>query len=219
MNADALRLEIVGVEMHHLAAIGAPPGVAAIMPGGRNGPGTGSIRTSGDGNVLAWKAPGSDAYGQEVTCEADGDYVLCDGGDVDKFVRVQVWRAWLTRPGDFSVHLRDVYNNPVSLDDVTAEEAAAGLVDVWTIDLRNAGEAPLANVRMWLDPAGDPNMALSFNGADWSQPTTESEGLAIGALMAPGITTPVYLRRTVSAGAASTPKRLVHFHCSFDSVL
>jgi hypothetical protein len=219
MNADALRLEISGVELHHLAAVGAAPGVAAIMPGARNGPGTGWLRTSGAGNVLAWRAPGSATYGQEVTCDADGQYVLGDGEDVDKFVRVQVWQNWLNRPGEFPIHLRDVYNNSVALDDVTAAEAAAGKVDVWTIGLRNAGQEPLENVRMWLDPAGDANMALSLDGETWSQATTESAGLWVGPLLAPNGTAPVWLRRTIAAGAASTPKRLVHFHVSFDTVL
>jgi len=218
MSADALQLEVSAVELHHLTAVGSAPGVVLLLVAGRNGPGMAWLRTSGDGNVLAWRAPGSATFGPDVVCESDGTYILTDGEDEDRFVRVQAWRNFLIQAGDFPVYLSDRYANGAALDDVTAERAAAGDVSVWTITLRNSGQTPISALAVWLDAASDASIELSADGQTWSAAADESEAVKMGHLAADATAT-VHLRRTVAAGCAASPKQTMHLCFAFDGAL
>lgn len=152
MAAEALQFKIGGAEVVSLAALGAVPGVVVALASGRNGPGVGVLRCLS--GRLAWKAPGG-TFGAEVTPTADGVYCLADGVDSGKFVRVQVWTAWLAS-GEAAVYLDDVYGNGLCASDLTAADAAAGLVTTVQVTVENAGATPIADIRAWLETVSQP---------------------------------------------------------------
>lgn len=200
MPADALRVEKDGVEIESLVAAGAVPGVAVLFAAGRNGTGSGYLRTNAAGDAIQWKAPGSAAYGPEVPVPADGIYLLRDGASQHAWVRVQVWTAHLVAGRKAEVELRDVFGNDVGHDDVSAAEADAGDVASWTLTLRNSHDSKtLSMVRCWLVAVG---LELSTDGASWSAPASEAAALALPDL-APEATTTLHVRRTIAAGSAS----------------
>ena len=152
-RADALRLELDSVEIRHLVAVGTVPGVVILAVAGRNGPGTARIRN--DASALSWQAPGSSEFGTPVVCGADGTYLLEDGGDWNKWARIQVYADYLASGlTEAQVYLADVYENGVSHDDVTASQAAAGDVEAYEITLTNDSPLPLEDVRVWVISCG-----------------------------------------------------------------
>lgn len=211
---DALRIEQAGVEVRHLVAAGAVPGTAILLAAARNGPGEGRLRTNAGGTAVQWRAPGSAAFGLAVSVPADGEYLLRDGQDVDKFVRIQAWPAHLQAGREAEVQLRDVYSNAIAHDDLTAGEAAAGDTATYQITLRNAGSKTLVDLIAWLD-AATANLAISADGIAWIAPTTADAGLALPDVAA-GVSTTLHIRRTIAAGAASDPDVLNHLRFRFD---
>ncbi|MCP4249173.1 MAG: DUF11 domain-containing protein [bacterium] len=211
---DAIRLELFGGSVESLWVVTEFRGVAVRFAAGLNGPGVGRLRSTGDGTALSWRAPGSATFGVDVDCSADGEYVLCDGEDPDKYVRLEVWAAHLS-PGSAAaaVVLRDVFGNAVGYSDVAAAEAAAGDVATYTITVRNASAAYMHRVLFWLDPSVV-DLEISPNGSAWSAPTTEATAITLGDL-APGATATLHLRRTISVGADSDPDilNLLQYSC------
>lgn len=208
-NADALRIAVSAVEVRHLTAIGAVPGVVLGLAAARNGPGTGRLRYTSAG--LAWRAPGSSRWGAAVDVSAGGEFLLEDGGDRDKWVRATVHASHLVLSAEAEVHLADRYG--AWLDDVAAAEAAAGDVEIQTLMLSNAGDATLGNVHAWL-AAGTSDLELSGDLANWYTATVEADGVSLGDL-APAASVPLYVRRTIAAGAAADPKVLALVRLGF----
>ena len=213
-HADVLRIELAGVEVQHLATVGAVPGTAILLAAARNGPGEGRLRTNASGTAVQWRAPGSIVWGTAVSVPADGEYLLCDGEDRDKFVRIAAWPAHLQAGQEAEVQLRDVYSNAIAHDDVAAEEAATGDLTVYSLTLRNAGDSALRHLLCWLD-AATTVLEISADGAAWVCPTAVGNALELGDLAA-GAATTLYLRRTIATGAASDAAVLTHLHFRFD---
>ncbi len=216
-HADALRLEVSTVEIQPLAAVNTIPGVVILFAAGRNSPGMGRIRSTGEGTLLSWQAPGSDTFGTSLDCSIDGTYVLEDGEDPDKYIRIEVYGDYL-RPGPIEsrVFLDDLYDNGAVDDDVTAGEAAAGDLATYTITLENASGYILSGIVVWLDyPSAD--LEISDDGAAWVSPTSEDSGLAFPDLAVGGTHT-LHLRRTITAGASSDPAVLNLFHLGFNGL-
>jgi len=215
--ADAIRVKVVETEITHLTAVRTLPGVVILRAAARNGPGSGQLQSQGDGAMLAWQAPGSATFGTPVDCSSDGTYLLRDGDDADKWVRVQVYVAHLLPSAHQQrVYLADRYANGPPHDDVTAAEATAG--DVVTYQLRLYNESPVvvADVDAWVD-ASVSGLEISDDGASWSTPTTEETALDLGSL-APGDYATLHLRRTIGAGANADPDVLTLLHYSFQGL-
>lgn len=88
---DALRLQDGGADSPSLHSVGIIPGVWVTEPGGGNQEGTGTIRNTGsNGRLLSYKGPDSDTWGPEIHVTQDGEYVLMDGENFSKYIRVQV---------------------------------------------------------------------------------------------------------------------------------
>ena len=214
MSADSLRITVSAVEVRHLAVAGTLAGVVPVLAAARNGPGIGRMQSEGDGTWLSWKAPGSALYGMPVHCSPDGTFLLCDGEDPDKWIRVDVHGAYLLpAAAEVQVYLADLYNKAVGQADLSAAEGQAGDVLDYSFTLTNADATPLHQVRIWLD-AGTAGLELSLDGATWLAPTTEAQ--AIGwVLLAGGASQTLHVRRTIAVPADFNPDVLNLIHCAF----
>ncbi|MBE3129171.1 MAG: hypothetical protein IMZ54_00445 [Acidobacteria bacterium] len=212
--ADTLGLTIAGVEVKHLAVVGTIPGVAPLLAAARNGPGTGALRWDASG--LCWKAPGSTAFGPPVLCTVDGEVLLCDGLDHDRWLRAWVAVAWLPAgTAEGPAYLSDVYGAVAGVD-VAAAEATAGDVLDYQITIENRGRNVLARVVCWLSAAAA-GLEISADDATYAAPTTEATALALADMPA-GATQTLYLRRTIAAEAAPDPAVLDLLHFAFDGL-
>ncbi|MFA7254121.1 MAG: hypothetical protein WC107_06240 [Patescibacteria group bacterium] len=215
MTPDQLQIEADSAAVELLTAVGTLAGVVVLLAGGKNGPGVGAI-LAGDG-TLAWRAPGSATFGAEVTVAVDGTYSIADGEDPDKVLQVQVYVNYLPAAGTTAeVFLADRYNNAIAQDDATAAEAAAGDVLDYQLELVNTSQDLASSFRVWLDASADSRTSISLDGVTYSAPASEATGLQVIAI-APGQSATLYVRRTIAAGDASTPKQPVRIHCAFDS--
>lgn len=213
-RSDALRLEFGGSQVVDLLQVGAIPGVAILFAGGENGPGTGKLRSTGDGTLLQWRAPGSATFGAAVSVGSDGDYVLEDGDDPDSFLRVRVFTSFLVGPGEADVVTRDTYNE-LGPDDVTAAEASAGAVETRVFGLFNRhAHNDAQDVRVWIDPAtalppATGGIEISDDGATWVTPTSPTHIDALTfASIAPGASVSIHMRRTINASTPFDPSVL-----------
>lgn len=212
--ADGLRFKLAGVEVQHLHVVGTIPGVNIEAVAALNGPGTGLLRSSGDGTDITWKAPGSLTSGPVVSCTVDQSYLFEDGDDPDKWLRARVIPTEL-QPGTASgqVYLKDVYSNAIAHDDLTAPEALAGDVATYTVDLHNDSADTMTDVRVWLD-AAVVNLEISDDGATWVSPTDEGTALVFASIASMASST-LHLRRTIPPASTSDPGVLDEIHARF----
>jgi hypothetical protein len=216
MKPDSLRIEADSNEVRHLTMVGTVPGIAPLLAAARNGAGIGTLLCSG-GGLLSWRAPGSETFGNPVDCSIDGQYVLCDGEDTHKFIRVEVHADYLVDGSQADVLLADVYNNDIGGPDIIASEAIAGNVRSSGLILRNTASSDFSRLVIWLDPASDARISISLDGETWSHPTNEDEGLEI-PLLPSGQSVPFWTRRTIDAGEPASAAQLVFFHLAFDGL-
>jgi len=203
-GADSLRVEVSATESLSMKTVGTLYGVAVLAVGGRNGTGDGKIRSTQDGTYLSWKAPGSATWGAPVHAGADGTYLLLDGDDIDKYVRVQAYTDYLNpNPAESLVHIKDRYANGIGHDDVTAGEATAGDTTDYSVTIANDNYVGLSHVNFWLTPLSVANgLWISDDNATWVQPVYEADALSLGNIAGNADTT-LYIRRVIAAGAAS----------------
>jgi len=212
-GVGSLRIESAGIELHSLVPAGTVAGVAILHAAGRNGPGLGRLRVSAAGDTIQWRAPGSATWGAAVAIPVSDAYLLSDGADPNKWLRVQVWTDHVIAADEAVVALRDVFNNGLGHLDVTANQAAAGDVALWELTLRNIGSHAIVALIAWLDPA-TPGLEISANGITWQSPTGQATAMPLADL-APAAAATLYLRRTIAALAAFDSDVLNHLHFSF----
>jgi hypothetical protein len=222
-NADALRAEISGVEILHLRAVGTVAGVIINQAAARNGPGEGILAMGTAGTTISWQAPDSATPGTDVDISAGGEFLIEDGADPDKWLRITAYAAYLRRGESATVTLTDRYANGSPGDDVTASEATAGDVESWSVDLVNDSDETVYAPTAWLDVATD-FLEISDDGVNWVSPTTQEDGLVLDDLegasasssMGAAQSVVLYIRRTIPAVTASDPAVLVHIHISWN---
>ena len=212
-EADALRIMVSGVELRSLRLVGTLPGLVPLAVAGLNGPGTGRLRSTGDGLTVQYRAPGSSTYGQAVTIAADGAYLLEDGENRSKWLRVQAYTSHMIGPSEAEVRLLDRWEIGPAGDDVTASEAAAGDVATWSATIQNDSTDTVYGITAWLDSSTS-GLEISDDGVTWVNPTSQAAGLDLGDLAAAG-TTPLYFRRTISAGAPPDSDILAQVRLAF----
>lgn len=217
-QSDALRVELSSVEVKGLHAAGTLPGVELLFVGHRNGPGQGTLRAV-TATSLAWRAPGSANFGGAVEVGAGGSFVLLDGDDPYKHMRVEVYASFLPAgPLEAPVFLQEAFNEGIGGEGVSAAEAAAGDVASWTVELVNASAVALTALRVWLDAATQ-GLELSWDGASWYAPDSENHADVLAhASLASSASVTLHLRRTIGASAPADPGVLNLIHFAWDSV-
>jgi len=213
----------MGDEIPCLRAVGTIPGVVVLAAAGRNGPGAGQLRSYGDGALLSWRAPGSSFEGAPVTCAADGEYLLEDGAEANKWLRVHVYRAHLCGPSQASVLLEDLYNNAIAITDIDGLAAEIGSDDEQWVDLHNINSVTLGNVRAWIDPDyswdGTDGLQIRKSGGAWKAPNAEDHpDVLIWDSLGPGQTVRLEGLRQYAAEAESDPGILARLHFGFDGI-
>lgn len=203
------------------------PGVVITHVAGENGVGTGTLRATGDGTLLSWRAPGSSTFGASVwvggavehTSGTAPAYALEDGENLDAYIRVGIYSQFLTAGAASSkVYLVGNYNNEIGNDDVTAAEATAGDVASYAFRISNKDtDTTLTRLRVWLDAANSSGLKISDDDATWVNPTTEAAALELPDL-APSSLDTVYIQRTISAGAIADPEVLNVLHLSHEGI-
>lgn len=194
------------VEVKHTHTIGSISGVVPLAAGGRNRltDGSASIRSTGStGRRLSWRAPGSSSYGLGVDIPTDGIYVLCDGDDLTRCIRVEVHGDHVRTTGSSaSVNIADVLNNAIGGDNVTAADATAGRTDTIPLTIFNQSRHTAHHVKVWL-VENAANLELSLDDIAYFSPTSETDVnvIDLAATLPRGSTAELYLRRTVSAGS------------------
>lgn len=134
-------------------------GVTIDAAAGQNGTGTGTLTYTAAGTLLQWTAP-SGSIGTGVNVGSNGTYIIEDGGDTTKYVRVTVVSASL--PGGNqtdSITLSDVYNK--QFDNVSASEASAGDIEYRGLMIQNQNAAQIDGVKAYISKRGISNTATS----------------------------------------------------------
>lgn len=113
------------------------------------------------------------------------------------------------------VYMKGLWNNAAAGDDVSAAEALAGDVTVFTIPVKNYSNVGTSQGKAWLDPACT-FLEISGDGVAYSTPYREEDAVDIGSGDDNGIpggsSVNVYTRRTIPAGQGADPKVPVIFH-------
>lgn len=231
--ADQLKIKIGSTEVTHLVATGAVPGTTILFAAAKNGTGSGRLRTDADG-LVSWRAPGSSTYGPGQTGE-DGTWLLYDGEDRSKWVRIQIWEDYLpTGPQEADVLLADIFGE-IAGADTTASQATAGQVVTTTVTLENISTSVLSGLKVWLNgnasagfrdvlswilkrPSRGSLSVISISDDDitYVTPLTEADGIALGDI-GPGDTVTLYVKRTVTAGSSYDPAAGVDLQVGFAS--
>ena len=113
------------------------------------------------------------------------------------------------------VRLGDVYDNGLAATDVTAAEASAGDVKIFSLVLHNVSAQPLTDIRVWIDPTVN-DLEIAPDAAAWVAPTTEATAL-VYALLAAGASTALDVRRTIAAVKGFDPEVTNWLHYTFRS--
>ncbi len=195
---DGIRITRSAVEVISLAASVRMPGVAAVGAAGRCGDGIGAIRYTADG--LAWRAPGSAEYGPGVLISVDGVYLLEDGEDASKWLRVTAYRDAMQIGAEAEVELSEVWGGVCGAD-ITAAEAQAGNVLVYSLAIENVSPMDALEVVMWRTAD---ELELSADGSTWVKPDSETHNDVLRwPRIASGGSETFYLRRTIAPGTAA----------------
>jgi len=219
-RADALGVITSGdVVMQHLRAVGTIPGVLIKRVAARNGPGTGRLLSTLGGRWLHWQAPGSVLLGDGVRCDADGEYLLEDGADPDKWIRVQVAVAHLIPgPVEGLVYLDDRYDNQISGGDYLPGE---GWEPITRVRLRNQSPRTLLDLRVWMtDPYDDFDLALGkvFVGPFYKPTAEDHPDVLVWTSVAPAASKNVYVQWTIVDANAWSPNILTALHFRWESL-
>ena len=196
-------------------AVGTLPGLIITNARHRNGEGKGFLRFKSDGTLASWKAPGSLQYGAWVNVSALGEYLLEDGEDPNKSVRVEtVSAAHLPASAqEVPVYLESTHggDRPFFGDVLDGQ---AGEVVVVTRQLFNHGRSVMSNLVVWIDPASS-YLEIDVGGG-YSSPTTEETALLIGTLL-PLNSTLFDVRRTIPALTGPEPELVMELHFRWDA--
>ena len=228
-HADALRWYVLDYEcgpdkyyeeIPPLGLIRTLPGVKPLMGAGRNGPGPATIRSGPNGTELSFRAPGSQSWGVDVDCAADGTYLLEDGEDTGKWLRIQVYADYLPNgPAEASIRMHDRYGAGVGYLELLDISVTVGAGDQTTPTyyLYNASRETISDVCVWLDPAAVDFLEIDEGGPSWVKPIAEADAVELGDV-APGEMLTVSLRQTVAAGTPADPDVLNHLHSSYNAL-
>jgi hypothetical protein len=214
-GADQLRFEGVHDAEHFgLYTFGTVPGVSVTLASENNGPGIGHLRYRQ--GSLSWKAPGSATFGPDQNVAAGGEWIVVDGDDGNKFLRVSAFPAFLP-VSDTSAAVRmkvrpGVWVVPTAFLVVNGGRVRTAGVPPYTAQgyqrlYNRSTSTNLTNVRAWLEAGAGFNDYLTISDSasgPWVAPVTELTGLALAAIPK-GNTSPVSLHWQIDVPGGEPP--------------
>lgn len=220
-RGDGLRLQLAGTDVNSVAAVVLAAGLAGLVvlaAAAKNGAGIGQVTLvpalSPNPNMLRWQAPGSVTPGAAQPVTIDGDYLLEDGADRGKWIRVRVYVARLPASGVAIVQVTDRYNE-LGLGDVAAADALTGTVTTTQFTLKNVSPALITGVLLWID-ASVAGMSVSSDGTNFYTPTSSGDAHVLAwSSIAAGASVNLWVRRTIGSSAASNARVLHWLHYSW----
>lgn len=211
-RGDALRLVyqpgVFDILTGFLKCVGTIPGVAPIAAAGICGEGLAAIASHDDGTALCFRAPGSQTFGPTVAAGVDGDYLLEDGEDKNKWLRVKARAAFLSpTPQEARVFLR------IEDSEMVPGATIGGAVNL-NLQLQNVSSKKVENVRVW-----SPTSGVTFNvfGAGDIVAASEATSFLIGAMLAGGVQD-LGMILTVPGGTSPNPAAPAELRAKWDSL-
>ena len=206
--------------IQHLAVSGTLPGVTIAAVGGRCGTGAGALVAFGDGERIAWRAPGSSTFGADVKFGGDSTRYLLDGDDPDAWIQITVDVSELPDgPQSAQIMLADRFGGEIAGADVTQSEASVGNIGTTALTLANEGLDTITTLAVWIDASYANGLEISWDTITWHTPTNEADAIATmgyAPSLAAAASQTLTVRRTITAGAAADPRVPVVLHASFD---
>lgn len=137
------------------------PGVTIVDAAG-NSVGTGTLYYVAAGRLLSWQAPGAAFAGTPVDIASTGTYVIRGLGTDGGYVVVSVVSGSLNTVTDFSPTATVVTQTQKVFDDVSKDEAFAGLTDYRCLYIRNTDATNAGDVEITLitDAPGVDSIAI-----------------------------------------------------------
>jgi hypothetical protein len=209
-RADALRIVyqpgVFDRLTGFLKCVGTIPGVAPIAAAGLCGGGIAAIASHNDGMDLCFRAPDSGTFGALVRCDSDGDYMLEDGEDKNKWLRIKSRAAFLSpTPQQARVFLKIEDGEMVT-------EKAPSTVTSLNLQLQNVSSQTLENVRVWCPT---PDTTFNLTGLDVAA-ADEASSLLVGALAVGGVKD-LGMKLTVLVGADPAAAAPFEVYAKWDS--
>lgn len=125
------------------------PGVTVSYAAG-NAIGAGAFDYVAASRTLAWKAPGDTVYGDPVYINANGTYAIRGVSATSGYVVVSVVSANLSSVTNYNTAVTVANNTEKVFDDVTKDEAYAGLTDHRCLYIANTGASTAYAVKITL---------------------------------------------------------------------
>jgi hypothetical protein len=204
---DGVQLRFAGNSIAFMDSSCDLAGIVVLSAAAANGTGQGTINVTPAG--LTWQAPHSGTPGTPQACRPDGEYLLIDGEDESKFIKVAVYNDYLPATGGAPVLISDTFN-AFGPDDVTASQASSGNTSVATFTFANVSGNAIVKLTAWLSPFVS-GVTISSDGVNFYDPVSSGDA---DALQWPSVglasNVPIYLKRVISAGTASMASILNH---------
>lgn len=208
LHGDSLHLQLAGVSVVSLAAPNVNlAGVVIQEAAGRNTPGQGTL-TLNNGS-MSWQADNSTTNGTAASVGAGGVFVLEDGADISRWIRVQTLATYLPTAAQATVATADSYN-PVGLGDVVAAMAATGGTLTTEFTIKNVGTASLTGGLLWIDTTGSGATVLtvSTDGTNFYAPSSATDSHAMTFSLAASSSANLWLKRIIAASTPASPAQL-----------
>ena len=113
------------------------------------------------------------------------------------------------------IYIKDKINNVAGHDDITANEAAAGLTETYTIPIGVPGNVDRSYCKVYLGP-NVRFIEISNDGVSWATPKRVEDAIDIGNApdysIPAGDTVNLHVRRTIPAGKTAEPEVLNEFY-------
>jgi len=219
-QAGALSLYATGQRDQMLAALTHFPGVVILRSAGGIGPGVGYLRAVNNGKRLQFKAPGGDTFGPFHEFAAAAEIgMLIDGEDVNKWLDVKAWPAFLPAGQvTFPVMFRNKRGNGLVPTGFDADDCDGGTTKNVAVAVFNYGAHTVFDFRAWLDASIASRTDMNIDGGAFVSPDSETHAdVCTKSQIAPGGTATLVFRTTVAPGENYDPAVLLKYHAAFNA--
>jgi len=214
-HGDALRIQQSSADLLSMKTVGTLAGIVVLCAAARNGPGLGFLESTPDG--ITWTAPGSSTPGQPQDAWAGGTFLIEDGEDASKWLRVQTYAGYLPTSSAQQITILDAYN-ALGPTDVSAANASAGITETNQYQLKNVSANTITSVLLWIDAAVI-DISVSQDGTNYYTPTSNVDAHVMSwASIASGATVTLWVKRIIPSSSTFDPSILNLFQYQWNGI-